>query len=104
MVLVLASTALLSKSLVPAAVTFIKLRFSDELFQTAIIGYCMTCAWICGRLGLSHELGAFLAGIMLSSFEHHHSVLHSTEQVRPRRRLRFAAVAAAAWPCRVACR
>ena len=82
MLLVFATTALLTKSAVPAAITFIKLRFSDELFQMAIIGYCMTCAWICGKLGLSHELGAFLAGIMLSSFEHNHSVLHSTEQVR----------------------
>jgi monovalent cation:H+ antiporter-2, CPA2 family len=78
----LAATAALSRSIVPAVVTQLKLRFSDELFQLAMVGYCMSCAWICGKLGLSHELGAFLAGIMVSSFEYHDSVSGSTEQAR----------------------
>ena len=78
----LAVTVALSKSVVPAVLSQLKTRFSDELFQIAMVGYCMSCAWICGKLGLSHELGAFLAGIMVSTFEHHDSVASSTEQVR----------------------
>jgi monovalent cation:H+ antiporter-2, CPA2 family len=78
----LAAAAGLSTSIVPAIVTQLKLRFSDELFQLTMVGYCLSCAWICGKLGLSHELGAFLAGIMVSALDHHTSVAQSTEQVR----------------------
>jgi Kef-type K+ transport system membrane component KefB len=78
----LAVAFVLSKSIVPALVSQLRSRFSDELFQLAMIGYCLSCAWICNKLGLSHELGAFLAGIMISTFEHHAAVALSTEQVR----------------------
>jgi monovalent cation:H+ antiporter-2, CPA2 family len=71
----------LSKSIVPALVSQLRSSFSDELFQLAMIGYCLSCAWICNKLGLSHELGAFLAGVMISTFEHHTAVALSTEQV-----------------------
>jgi Kef-type K+ transport system membrane component KefB len=60
---------------------YIRKNFSDELFQMSMVGYCMSCAWICGRLGLSHELGAFLAGIMIGTTQQHENVLHATEQV-----------------------
>ena len=78
----LLGTVTLSKTLVPALLSQLKRRFSDELFQLAMVGYCLSCAWCCGKLGLSHELGAFLAGIMVSTSELHSSVASSTEQVR----------------------
>lgn len=82
LVMVLAGAAACSKSLVPTAITYVRRNYSDELFQMCVIGYCLTCAWICGKLGLSHELGAFLAGIMISAMPQHEDVLHSTVQVR----------------------
>jgi monovalent cation:H+ antiporter-2, CPA2 family len=78
----LAGAFVLSKSIVPTLVSQLRLRFSDELFQLAMIGYCLSCAWLCNKLGLSHELGAFLAGVMISTFEHHVAVALSTEQVQ----------------------
>lgn len=75
-------TVTLSKTLVPAGVAAAKRRFSGELFQLATVAYCLSCAWTCGKLGLSHELGAFLAGIMVSTCDLHAFVASSTEQVR----------------------
>lgn len=74
----------MSRGLVPQMIMYIKKNYSDELFQMSMVGYCMTCAWCCGKLGLSHELGAFLAGIMVGTMHQHEDVLHATEQVRLR--------------------
>lgn len=82
LVLTLAATAAMSRGLVPQMIMYIKKNYSDELFQMSMVGYCMTCAWCCGKLGLSHELGAFLAGIMVGTMHQHEDVLHATEQVR----------------------
>ena len=79
---ILAVTALLARTAVPVTIGWLKARFSDELFQLAMVGYCMSCAWACGRAGLSHELGAFLAGIMVAGMENHASVASATEQAR----------------------
>lgn len=79
--LVLGGAAACSRSIVPTAITYIRRNYSDELFQMCVLGYCLSCAWICGKLGLSHELGAFLAGIMVSTMPQHEDVLHSTVQV-----------------------
>lgn len=80
--LVLAGAVACSKSLVPTAISYIRRNYSDELFQMFVVAYCLSCAWMCGKLGLSHELGAFLAGIMVSTMPQHEDVLHSTVQVR----------------------
>jgi monovalent cation:H+ antiporter-2, CPA2 family len=80
--LVLAGAAALSRSVVPAVINYLRRNYSDELFQMCIVGYCLSCAWMSGKLGLSHELGAFLAGIMIGSMPSHEDVLQSTVQVR----------------------
>eukprot|EP00892_Ulva_mutabilis_P000016 jgi/Ulvmu1/10014/UM059_0063.1 len=82
LVLTLAATAALSRGLVPQMIMYVKKKYSDELFQMSMVAYCMTCAWCCGKLGLSHELGAFLAGIMVGTMHQHEDVLHATVQVR----------------------
>lgn len=81
LVLTLAATAVLSRGLVPQMIMYVKKNYSDELFQMSMVAYCMTCAWCCGKLGLSHELGAFLAGIMVGTMHQHEDVLHATVQV-----------------------
>lgn len=35
---------------------------SGELVQLSLVSLCLCSAWLCGRLGLSEELGAFMAG------------------------------------------
>jgi hypothetical protein len=32
--------------------------------QLSLVGLCLISAWLCGRLGLSEELGAFIAGTL----------------------------------------
>lgn len=39
---------------------------SRELHQLMLCSWCFACAWCSGRAGLSSELGAFLAGAMVS--------------------------------------
>jgi Kef-type K+ transport system membrane component KefB len=41
-------------------------RFHEYVFLLAI-GWCMGVSWLAGQLGLSHETGAFIAGISLAS-------------------------------------
>jgi hypothetical protein len=35
---------------------------SSELVQLSLVSLCLCAAWLCGQLGLSEELGAFMAG------------------------------------------
>lgn len=35
---------------------------SSELVQLSLVSLCLCSAWLCGQLGLSEELGAFMAG------------------------------------------
>jgi len=42
---------------------------SKELVQLSLVSLCLSTAWVCGRLGLSEELGAFIAGVMMSVAE-----------------------------------
>jgi Kef-type K+ transport system membrane component KefB len=42
---------------------------SKELVQLALVSGCLACAWLCGKLQLSEELGAFIAGAVVSLAE-----------------------------------
>jgi len=42
---------------------------SKELVQLSLVACCLGCGWLCGRLELSEELGAFVAGAMVASAE-----------------------------------
>eukprot|EP01025_Chloroclados_australasicus_P007114 TRINITY_DN12278_c0_g1_i1.p1 TRINITY_DN12278_c0_g1~~TRINITY_DN12278_c0_g1_i1.p1 ORF type:complete len:750 (-),score=26.51 TRINITY_DN12278_c0_g1_i1:961-3210(-) len=66
----------------PALLSKLYRSASKELFQLIVIGWCMVGAWLGGYVGISHELGAFLAGVMLSGSAEHAHVLETTEQVR----------------------
>lgn len=39
---------------------------APQLPQLSLVGFCLSCAWVSGQFGLSDELGAFMAGAMIS--------------------------------------
>lgn len=81
---------LLSWSFVPR---FLKLMIqissqTNELYQLAAVAFCLLSAWCSDKLGLSLELGSFVAGVMISTTDF---AQHTLDQVEPIRNL-FAAL------------
>ncbi|KAL5570051.1 hypothetical protein UlMin_026626 [Ulmus minor] len=86
----LTAVSLLSWSFVPR---FLKLMMqlssqTNELYQLAAVAFCLLSAWCSDKLGLSLELGSFVAGVMISTTEF---AQHTSDQVEPIRNL-FAAL------------
>ena len=74
---VLAAAALLvARTVLPPTMCFLARRFGADSFQLASIAFCLLCALGTARQGLSAELGAFVAGVMLSATEQQEAVLH----------------------------
>ncbi|KAA8533815.1 hypothetical protein F0562_031332 [Nyssa sinensis] len=61
---------------------------TNELYQLASVAFCLLSAWCSDKLGLSLELGSFVAGIMISTTDF---AQHTLDQVEPIRNL-FAAL------------
>ncbi|KAI5670179.1 hypothetical protein M9H77_10543 [Catharanthus roseus] len=61
---------------------------TNELYQLAAVAFCLLSAWCSDKLGLSLELGSFVAGVMISTTDFAH---HTLDQVEPIRNL-FAAL------------
>lgn len=83
-------TSILSWSFVPR---FLKLMIqlssqTNELYQLAAVAFCLLSAWCSDKLGLSLELGSFIAGVMISTTDF---AKHTLDQVEPIRNL-FAAL------------
>eukprot|EP00854_Cymbomonas_tetramitiformis_P002538 gene2538-3288_t len=55
---------------------------TDELYQLALIAFCLSISWLSDYLGLSIELGAFVAGVMVSTTEYADRTLHQIEPIR----------------------
>ncbi|XP_019449421.1 PREDICTED: K(+) efflux antiporter 5-like [Lupinus angustifolius] len=88
--LYLTATSILSWSFVPR---FLKLMMqlssqTNELYQLAAVAFCLLSAWCSDKLGLSLELGSFMAGVMISTTDF---AQHTLDQVEPIRNL-FAAL------------
>ncbi|KAK7270797.1 hypothetical protein RJT34_26224 [Clitoria ternatea] len=88
--LYLTATSVLSWSFVPR---FLKLMMrlssqTNELYQLAAVAFCLLSAWCSDKLGLSLELGSFMAGVMISTTDF---AQHTLDQVEPIRNL-FAAL------------
>ena len=49
---------------------------SAETYQLAAIAFCLVTALATTRLGVSPELGAFIAGVMVGSTDQQESMLH----------------------------
>ncbi|XP_022140957.1 K(+) efflux antiporter 5 [Momordica charantia] len=86
----LMAASVLSWSFVPR---FLKLMMqlssqTNELYQLAAVAFCLLSAWCSDKLGLSLELGSFVAGVMVSTTEFGQ---HTLDQVEPIRNL-FAAL------------
>jgi len=56
-------------------------RFSSETFQISVLGFCLATAVATTRLGISGELGAFIAGVMLAATDHQEAALSAAEPV-----------------------
>ncbi|KAL8217964.1 hypothetical protein R6Q57_021337 [Mikania cordata] len=61
---------------------------TNELYQLAAVAFCLFSAWCSDKLGLSLELGSFVAGVMISTTDF---AQHTLDQVEPIRNL-FAAL------------
>ncbi|KAK7364258.1 hypothetical protein VNO80_12783 [Phaseolus coccineus] len=88
--LYITATSILSWSFVPR---FLKLMMrlssqTNELYQLAAVAFCLLSAWCSDKLGLSLELGSFMAGVMISTTDF---AQHTLDQVEPIRNL-FAAL------------
>ncbi|PIA49852.1 hypothetical protein AQUCO_01300536v1 [Aquilegia coerulea] len=86
----LIAASMLSWSFVPR---FLKLMIqlssqTNELYQLASVAFCLLAAWCSDKLGLSLELGSFVAGVMISTTDF---AKHTSDQVEPIRNL-FAAL------------
>ncbi|XAR66175.1 hypothetical protein NMG60_11012297 [Bertholletia excelsa] len=86
----LSIASLLTWSFIPR---FLKLMMrissqTNELYQLAAVAFCLLSAWCSDKLGLSLELGSFMAGVMISTTDF---AQHTLDQVEPIRNL-FAAL------------
>ncbi|KAG9445112.1 hypothetical protein H6P81_016452 [Aristolochia fimbriata] len=88
--LFLTGVSILSWSFVPR---YLKLMIqlssqTNELYQLASVAFCLVLTWCSDKLGLSLELGSFVAGVMIATTDF---AQHTLEQVEPIRNL-FAAL------------
>lgn len=72
------ATILFAALLAPRFVSYL-LRFSAETFQLSVLGFSLAIALITTRLGISAELGSFMAGAALSATEYQESTLSAVE-------------------------
>ncbi|KAJ3682075.1 hypothetical protein LUZ60_014648 [Juncus effusus] len=78
------AASLLSWSLIPR---FLKLMIqlssqTNELYQLAAVAFCLLLAWCSDMLGLSLELGSFMAGVMISTTDFAQHTLEQVEAIR----------------------
>ncbi|CAN1265164.1 K(+) efflux antiporter 5, partial [Linum perenne] len=77
-----------SSGLLHGMISMGKLYVTNELYQLAAVAFCLLSAWCSDKLGLSLELGSFIAGVMISTTDF---AQHTLDQVEPIRNL-FAAL------------
>ncbi|CAI0398909.1 unnamed protein product, partial [Linum tenue] len=77
-----------SSGLLHGMISMGKLYVTNELYQLAAVAFCLLSAWCSDKLGLSLELGSFVAGVMISTTDF---AQHTLDQVEPIRNL-FAAL------------
>ncbi|XP_010919182.1 K(+) efflux antiporter 5 isoform X1 [Elaeis guineensis] len=78
------AASILSWSFVPR---FLKLMIqlssqTNELYQLASVAFCLLLAWCSDKLGLSLELGSFVAGVMVSTTDFAQHTLEQVEAIR----------------------
>jgi CPA2 family monovalent cation:H+ antiporter-2 len=68
--------------LVPAFLRLLAQQESKEVFLLGVISLCVGIALLTERLGISSEIGAFLAGLMISEVEYADQTLAYVEPLR----------------------
>lgn len=75
-------TLILAMRGVPALLDRVARMNSSELFLLTVVGICLAAAYLAQLAGLSLEIGAFLAGLVISESDYAHEAF---SQVRPLR-------------------
>lgn len=73
---------LIGKFLIPQLLRVLAQTESSELFLLGVVGLCLGVALVTGKLGLSTEVGAFVAGLMISEVEYADQTLDYVEPLR----------------------
>ncbi len=68
--------------IVPSLLRFLAKTESRELFLLGVVALCLTIALLTEYLGLSVEMGAFVAGLMISEVEYADQTLAYVEPIR----------------------
>ena len=66
----LLAAVLVGRFVIPVVITQVALTESSELFLLTLIALCLSVAIITARLGLSIEIGAFVAGLMIAEVDY----------------------------------
>lgn len=72
------ATVVFAVSVAPHFVGYI-MKSSGESFQLSVLGFGLAVALVTTKLGISAELGAFMAGAALSATEYQEQTLHAVE-------------------------
>lgn len=60
----------LGRWVVPRLIQWVAATESSELFLLTVVALCLGVAWITSQLGLSIEMGAFVAGLMIAEIDY----------------------------------
>ncbi len=69
-ILFLGGALVLGRWVVPRLIQHIAATESGELFLLTVVALCLGVAWVTSYLGLSIEMGAFVAGLMISEIDY----------------------------------
>ncbi|ACK65122.1 sodium/hydrogen exchanger [Rippkaea orientalis PCC 8801] len=70
------------KWVIPSLLQLLAQTESKELFLLGVVTLCLSIALFTGEIGLSTEMGAFVAGLMISEVEYADQTLDSVESLR----------------------
>lgn len=68
--LFLVGAFILGRWIVPPLIQHIAATESSELFLLSVVALCLGVAWVTAQLGLSIEMGAFVAGLMIAEIDY----------------------------------
>ncbi|CAK0783762.1 hypothetical protein CVIRNUC_006962 [Coccomyxa viridis] len=71
-----------ARTVLPLAVRLMAKHATPELYQLTVLAFCLCSGWLSGYMGLSTELGAFVAGVMMSATEQQENTLHQLEPLK----------------------
>jgi len=72
---VVVTTVLVSRLVVPRVLHWVAASRSREVFLLAVLGLCIGTAWLTSHVGLSLALGAFLGGMVVADTEYGHRAM-----------------------------